>query len=139
MQSENQAKMRVSPPRAAGLQEDIPGDESPKSFVFGDEPGNYILDTQANKVYSGFMKKPETLQEAIVYFSDPQRAFEYACELRWPDGKVSCPRCGGRKHSFIKTRRIWFCYDCNPDRERAEIPVEYSHSGNPCFGQHKKR
>ena len=58
------------------------------------------------------MKKPETLQEAIVYFSDPQRAFDYACQLRWPNGKVTCPRCGGAKHSFIKTRRIWFCYDC---------------------------
>lgn len=58
------------------------------------------------------MKKPETLQEAIVYFSDPQRAFDYAVALRWPDGKVTCPRCKGSKHSFIKTRRIWFCYDC---------------------------
>jgi transposase-like protein len=58
------------------------------------------------------MKKPETLQEAIVYFSDPQRVFEYAVKLRWPDGKVTCPRCNGSKHSFIKTRRVWFCYDC---------------------------
>jgi len=58
------------------------------------------------------MKKPETLQEAIVYFSDPQRVFDYAVALRWPNGKVTCPRCGGAKHSFIKTRRIWFCYDC---------------------------
>jgi len=55
---------------------------------------------------------PKTLQEAIVYFSDPQRAFDYAVELRWPDGKVACPRCGSEKHSFIKTRRIWFCYPC---------------------------
>jgi transposase-like protein len=58
------------------------------------------------------MKKPETLQEAIVYFSDHQRVFEYAVKLRWPDGKVTCPRCNGSKHSFIKTRRVWFCYDC---------------------------
>jgi transposase-like protein len=58
------------------------------------------------------MKSPETLQQAIVYFSDPQRAFEYAVKLRWPDGKVTCPRCGGAKHSFVKTRRIWFCYEC---------------------------
>jgi transposase-like protein len=58
------------------------------------------------------MKKPQTLQEAIVYFSDRQRAFDYAVALRWPDGKVACPRCSGSKHSFIKTRRIWFCYDC---------------------------
>jgi transposase-like protein len=59
------------------------------------------------------MEKPRTLQQAIVYFSDPQRVFDYAVKLRWPDGKVTCPRCGGAKHSFIKTRRIWFCYDCN--------------------------
>src|SRR3984957_11055185 len=58
------------------------------------------------------MKAPDTLQEAIVYFSDPDRAFEYAKKLRWPDGKVVCPRCGKAKHSFIKTRRIWFCYEC---------------------------
>ena len=58
------------------------------------------------------MDSPKTLQEAIVYFSDPDRAFEYAKKYRWPDGKVVCPRCGKAKHSFIKTRRIWFCYEC---------------------------
>ena len=58
------------------------------------------------------MDTPNTLQEAIVYFSDPQRAFDYAKKLRWPDGNVVCPRCGKAKHSFIKTRRIWFCYEC---------------------------
>jgi transposase-like protein len=59
-----------------------------------------------------FMEAPETLQSAIAYFSDPQRAFEAAVRFRWPDGKVTCPRCGSAKHSFIKTRRIWFCYPC---------------------------
>ena len=59
------------------------------------------------------MDKPNTLQEAIIYFSDPQRAFDYALKLRWPDGNVVCPRCNKAKHSFIKTRRIWFCYTCN--------------------------
>jgi transposase-like protein len=58
------------------------------------------------------MDKPKTLQEAVVYFGDPQRAFDYALKLRWPDGNVTCPRCGKAKHSFIKTRRIWFCYEC---------------------------
>jgi transposase-like protein len=58
------------------------------------------------------MDKPKTLQEAITYFSDPQRCFDYALKLRFPDGNVTCPRCGKAKHSFIKTRRIWFCYDC---------------------------
>lgn len=54
-----------------------------------------------------------TLQEAIVYFSDKDRAFAYAVNFRWPNGLVSCPRCGSEKHSFIKTRRIWMCYGCN--------------------------
>jgi len=56
--------------------------------------------------------KPKTLQQAMAYFSDPQKAFDYAVQLRWPGGKIACPRCGSAKHSFIKTRRIWFCYDC---------------------------
>jgi transposase-like protein len=61
------------------------------------------------------MKAPETLQQAIVYFSDPDRCFEYACKLRWPDGKVTCPRCGSDKHYPIKSgdRRLWLCRGCN--------------------------
>lgn len=53
-----------------------------------------------------------TLQQAIVYFSDPDRAFQYAINFRWPNGLVTCPRCGSEKHSFIKTRRLWFCSGC---------------------------
>src|SRR5437879_12110148 len=74
--------------------------------------GKYILDTYEEKAYISNMDAPKTLQQAIVYFSDPDRAFEYAKKFRWPNGKVVCPRCGKAKHSFIKTRRIWFCYVC---------------------------
>jgi transposase-like protein len=56
--------------------------------------------------------QPKTLQEAIVYFGDPDRCFEFAKKLRWPDGNVVCPRCSAAKNSFIKTRRLWFCYAC---------------------------
>lgn len=55
---------------------------------------------------------PRTLQEAIAYFSDPDRCFEYAVNLRWPNGKIICPRCGSDQHSFISTRRLWFCKGC---------------------------
>jgi transposase-like protein len=58
------------------------------------------------------LPEPKTLQEAIVYFADPERCFEYAKKLRWPDGNVICPRCKAAKNSFIKTRRLWFCYAC---------------------------
>jgi transposase-like protein len=64
------------------------------------------------------MKKPVTLQQAIVYFGDAERAFEYAKWLRWPDGKVNCPRCDSEKVSFVngtakgKMRKLWFCNGC---------------------------
>jgi transposase-like protein len=58
------------------------------------------------------MKEPKTLQEAIVYFSDPDRAFSFAVKLCWPDGKVKCPRCGSDQHRFVSTREIWFCKGC---------------------------
>src|SRR5205085_3387069 len=57
-------------------------------------------------------KFPKTLQQAIVYFADPDRALAFAIMLRWPDGKITCPRCGSDQHSFISTRRIWFCKGC---------------------------
>ncbi len=58
------------------------------------------------------MERLKTLQGAIAYFSDPQRCFDAAVKFRWPGGNVTCPRCGNAKHSFIKTRRLWFCYVC---------------------------
>jgi transposase-like protein/IS1 family transposase len=58
------------------------------------------------------LESPKTLQEAIGYFSDPERCFQYAVSFRWPDGKVTCPRCGSQEHSFISTRKIWFCKGC---------------------------
>jgi transposase-like protein len=59
-----------------------------------------------------YMEHPKTLQDAIVYFSDKDRAFAYALNYRWPNGLVTCPRCGSEKHAFIKTRHIWECYGC---------------------------
>lgn len=58
------------------------------------------------------MQEPRSLQEAIAYFADSERAFQYAVSVRWTDGNVTCPRCGQAKHSFVKTRKLWFCYVC---------------------------
>jgi len=54
---------------------------------------------------------PESLQEAVIYFSDVDRAHKFATKLRWPNG-IECPRCGSKEHSYISTRRIWFCKGC---------------------------
>jgi transposase-like protein len=63
-------------------------------------------------MYHFYMDAPLTLQKAIAHFSDPENAFQAAVEFRWPGANVTCPRCGQAKRSFIKTRRIWFCYIC---------------------------
>jgi transposase-like protein len=58
------------------------------------------------------LNEPKTLQDAIAYFADADRAFDYAVKMRWLGGEITCPRCGRAKHSFIKTRKLWFCYVC---------------------------
>jgi transposase-like protein len=55
---------------------------------------------------------PTSLIEAVVYFADKDRSFEFVKELRWADGEVACPRCGGADPIFISTRRIWKCRAC---------------------------
>ena len=32
------------------------------------------------------LEMPKTLQQAVSFFSDPQKTFDYAVKLRWPDG-----------------------------------------------------
>jgi hypothetical protein len=60
---------------------------------------------------------PKTLQEAIVYFSNPETAFAEMVALRWPDGIVKCPTCGSDKVSFLKARRVWECATKHPKRQ----------------------
>jgi transposase-like protein len=55
---------------------------------------------------------PTNLLEAIRYFADANRAFDFVLKMRWADGKVICPRCGHGETSFISTRRIWKCKGC---------------------------
>lgn len=54
---------------------------------------------------------PKTLQEAIIFFSDKDRAHDAMVELRWPE-QVTCQHCGGANHSFNAKRYVWQCRDC---------------------------
>lgn len=49
-----------------------------------------------------------TLQEAIVYFSDPANCREYVVARRWPNG-VECPRCGSKNVTFLEKYNRWQC------------------------------
>jgi transposase-like protein len=54
------------------------------------------------------MKAPGTLQEAIVYFADPDNCQKFFAARRWPNG-VECLTCGSKDVSYISTRRLWEC------------------------------
>ena len=57
---------------------------------------------------------PKTLTEAIRHYSEPQNCIDAVAALRWPDGRIACPKCGAadRKHYWLKTQLRWKCYSC---------------------------
>jgi len=59
--------------------------------------------------------EPRTLQEAIIYFSNPANCREYLMARRWPDGAV-CPRCGFKNVLFLEKYNRWHC------REKHDAP-----------------
>jgi hypothetical protein len=63
------------------------------------------------------MKEPKSLQEAIVYFSNPDNCIDYLAIRRWPNGIVTCPTCGSVKVKFSEKRRSWTCSAHHAKRE----------------------
>lgn len=54
-------------------------------------------------------KLPNTLLEAVRYFSDDQTCIDFVAALRWENGIVLCPHCGSDKTGFLATRKIFKC------------------------------
>jgi len=54
-------------------------------------------------------REPQTLQQAILYFGDPNNCLSFLSKRRFPDGVVFCPHCGSKDVRFLPTRRIWEC------------------------------
>ncbi len=48
---------------------------------------------------------------AIEYFSDPTICIDAVAAAKWKDGP-ECPKCQGKKVSFIQTRKLWTCLGC---------------------------
>src|SRR5208337_5298216 len=55
------------------------------------------------------MESPETLQEAIQFFSDFDNCRLFMAALRWPDGKVRCPMCDSDKVAYLPKARVYWC------------------------------
>src|SRR5256886_6752710 len=62
------------------------------------------------------MREPKSLQEAIIYFSNPDNCIDYLAVRRWPKG-VICPTCGSGKVKFSEKRRTWTCSSHHAKRE----------------------
>src|SRR5713226_7193809 len=63
------------------------------------------------------MKKPRTLQQAILYFADADNCLNFMVKLRWPDGVVTCPTCGREDAVFLKNQRKWQCKSIHAKRQ----------------------
>jgi transposase-like protein len=60
--------------------------------------------------------EPKTLQQAIIYFSNPENCLAYLIARRWPDG-VTCPTCGRDDVSFLEKQKKWQCKSAHKQRQ----------------------
>lgn len=60
---------------------------------------------------------PQTLIEAVRYFSDLDVCDEYMRRIKWPGGVITCPHCGakGERIGEIASRRKLRCKDCRKE------------------------
>lgn len=63
------------------------------------------------------MTEPKTLQEAIIFYSEPDNCLVYIVSKRWPDGIVKCPTCDSTKVKFNPARRVWQCSSHHAKRQ----------------------
>jgi transposase-like protein len=61
--------------------------------------------------------EPQSLQDATLYFSNPDNCIDYLASRRWPDGKAICPGCGSERVSYNGQRRTWKCSSHHAKRE----------------------
>lgn len=56
------------------------------------------------------MDAPTNLLQAIRYFTDFENCRRFMMDLRWPEGKVTCPQCGSDHVVYLEKARVWKCY-----------------------------
>lgn len=65
---------------------------------------------------------PDTLQDAVLFFSNYQNCHDYMVRLRWPKGDVRCPRCGGKNVTWLANAKVYKCYG-DHDRPKFSLKV----------------
>ncbi|MGA2071236.1 MAG: IS1595 family transposase [Sedimentisphaerales bacterium] len=61
-------------------------------------------------------RKPETLIEAIQFFSDEDMAIQFLASVRWPEG-AKCPVCGRTDVVYLARQRRWQCKSVHEHRQ----------------------
>jgi transposase-like protein len=78
------------------------------------------------------MKKPKTLQQAIIYFADADNCLSFMVRLRWPGGVAVCPTCGRKDVVFLKNQRKWQCKSVHDHRQfTAKVGTIFEDSALP--------
>jgi transposase-like protein len=67
-------------------------------------------------------KAPTTLLEAVTHFTVYENCHEFMMNVRWPDGKVLCPRCGSADVSYLPNARVFKCYEKH-ERQKFSLKV----------------
>jgi len=62
------------------------------------------------------MRYPETLVEAIRYFSNEEVCIEHTATMRWPDGAI-CPTCGRVDVTYLPSQKRWQCKSAHAKRQ----------------------
>ena len=52
---------------------------------------------------------PQSLLEAVRHYSDLDVCHSYMMKIKWPDGVVTCPKCGAANVGYIASRRMMQC------------------------------
>jgi transposase-like protein len=62
------------------------------------------------------IQEPISLQEAVIFFADPNNCREYVVARRWPNG-VECPTCGCKDVIFLANQNRWQCRNKHSKRQ----------------------
>jgi hypothetical protein len=77
-------------------------------------------------------RDPQSAEDAISLFSDPEYCNRYLALRRWPEGRITCPVCGGSNLTWLARRRMWECRRGHPKAQfsvRSGTFLEHSHIG----------
>jgi transposase-like protein len=57
--------------------------------------------------------EPQTLSEAVRYYSNEQTCIDLLACIRWPDGQVICTNCGEIGNTiWLANQKRWKCRGC---------------------------